>query len=374
TAHCTSCPRPRRPSASNWRSWPGGSSTRCCTIRSARCARPRATGPGPSDICTRWRNCSTSKRNPRSRRAAAIRRAIRRAIRSAISKAMSKRTIEYRRAGTPDPSAPPALWRQRRTMLIAAAIALLILVIAFAGPSWGIAVGKLAVEGVFLLLWLAAAAGYGKVVLLSVGATSASPFPAEGGALVPPGILWGDEPHGYDVLEYHLQLPREWYELHRIVPLHHNVFSYFPTAMEMHYLLAMQLRHGPWAGAYLAQLMHVSVCALSVLAVYAAARTFAEKPPAILAAIAMANVPWVWLLAPVGYNEGALILFTTLALAWLFCRGDACVAGGAAANSSTLRVDRDAGIAPTRRNHWLLAGVMAGFACGVKLTAVPQVL
>jgi len=158
------------------------------------------------------------------------------------------------------------------------------------------------------------------------------------------------------------------------VPLHHNVFSYFPTAMEMHYLLAMQLRHGPWAGAYLAQLMHVSVCALSVLAVYAAARTFAEKPPAILAAIAMANVPWVWLLAPVGYNEGALILFTTLALAWLFCRGDACVAGGAAANSSTLRVDRDAGIAPTRRNHWLLAGVMAGFACGVKLTAVPQVL
>jgi len=32
-------------------------------------------------------------------------------------------------------------------------------------------------------------------------------------ALAPPGVLWGmDEPNGYDVVEYHLQVPREWYE------------------------------------------------------------------------------------------------------------------------------------------------------------------
>ena len=30
------------------------------------------------------------------------------------------------------------------------------------------------------------------------------------GALMPPGVLWPGEPHYYDVLEYHLQVPREW--------------------------------------------------------------------------------------------------------------------------------------------------------------------
>jgi hypothetical protein len=166
-------------------------------------------------------------------------------------------------------------------------------------------------------------------------------------ALVPPGILWGDEPNGYDVLEYHLQLPREWYELHRIVPLHHNVFSYFPLAMEMHYLLAMELRHSPWGGMYAAQIMHVAACALSVVAVYGAARQFAGKLAATLAALAAANVPWMMLLAPVAYNEGGLLLFGTLAIAWC------------------LRDDK---------RGWIIAGVLAGFACGVKLTAVPQVL
>ena len=75
-------------------------------------------------------------------------------------------------------------------------------------------------------------------------------------AFVPPGILWGDEPHGYDVVSYHFQIPREWHEAGHIMPLEHNVFSFFPFNVEMHYLLAMHLRGGAWAGMYLAQLMH----------------------------------------------------------------------------------------------------------------------
>ena len=69
------------------------------------------------------------------------------------------------------------------------------------------------------------------------------------GALLPPGLLWGDEPNGYDVVEYHLQVPREWYEIGRIVPLQHNVFSYFPFNVEMHSLLAMHLRAKPATSA-----------------------------------------------------------------------------------------------------------------------------
>jgi hypothetical protein len=167
-------------------------------------------------------------------------------------------------------------------------------------------------------------------------------------ALLPPGILWGDEPNGYDVLEYHLQIPREWYELHRIVPLHHNVFSFFPMNVEMHYLLAMALRAGPWNGMYLAQLMHVAFLALTAVAVYA---LIAErsKSMAIVAATAVATVPWFSLLAPVAYDEGGLLLWGTLAIG-LYLRE------------------------PRNWRSMFLAGVMAGFACGSKLTAVPIVL
>jgi hypothetical protein len=168
------------------------------------------------------------------------------------------------------------------------------------------------------------------------------------GALVPPGLLWGDEPNGYDVLEYHLQVPREWYELCRIVPLRHNVFSYFPFNVEMHYLLAMGLRGGPWSGMYLAQLMHVAFIALTVLAIYA---LIAErsKPLAIIAAAAVATVPWMGLLAPVAYDEGGLLLWGTLAI------------------GLSLRDSED-------WRSMALAGAMAGLACGSKLTAVPIVL
>jgi hypothetical protein len=167
-------------------------------------------------------------------------------------------------------------------------------------------------------------------------------------ALVPPGVLWGDEPNGYDVLEYHLQVPREWYEIGRIVPLRHNVFSFFPFNVEMHYLLAMSLRGGPWAGMYLAQLMHVAFIALTVLAVYALVAQ-RSKPMAIIAATAVATVPWMGLLAPVAYDEGGLLLWGTLAI----------------------------GLSLRSFDDWrtmALAGAMAGFACGSKLTAVPILL
>jgi len=166
------------------------------------------------------------------------------------------------------------------------------------------------------------------------------------GAMVPPGILWGDEPNGYDVVEYHLQVPREWFEAGRIVPLSHNVFSYFPMNIEMHYLLAMHLRGGPWAGMYLAQLMHIAFIGLTIFAIYA---LLADRGPiAIVACVFAGAIPWMSLLAPVAYNEGGLLLWGTLAIGLLAKKGDAA--------------------------HFLLAGVMAGMACGAKLTAIPMIL
>ena len=171
-------------------------------------------------------------------------------------------------------------------------------------------------------------------------------------ALLPPGLLWGShEPNGYDVVEYHLQVPREWYESGRIRPLAHNVFSHFPLGVEVHYLLAMHLRGGPWAGMYVAQLMHVAFVAVSVVAVYGVARELRARH-AVVGALAAAISPWLILLAPIAYNEGGLLLYGTLAI------------------GLTLVAMRS----PTPLRMIALAGAMAGFASGTKLTAVPTVL
>lgn len=170
--------------------------------------------------------------------------------------------------------------------------------------------------------------------------------------LVPPGLLWGDEPHGYDVAEYHLQVPREWYEAGRVTPLKHNVFSYFPFNVEMHYLLAMHLRGGPWDSMYLAQLMHAAMMALAVAGVFAILRELGSST-AIPAAVMLATTPWILLLAPIAYNEGGMLMYGALAV------GMALLA--MRETNQRVRVT-------------LLAGVMAGLACGVKLTAIPMIL
>jgi hypothetical protein len=179
-------------------------------------------------------------------------------------------------------------------------------------------------------LWVAIAAVMGVVVLA---------------AFFPPGLLWGDEPNGYDVVEYHLQVPRQWYEAGRIVPLHENVFSFMPFNVEMHYLLAMHLHGGPWAGMYLAQLMHVGMCAAAVWAVYA---LVGGGRRGTVAAILVAAIPWTGLLAPVAYNEGGTLLFGSLAIGW-------------AIRASSWR-------------GFLIAGLMAGFAAGTKLSVAPLIL
>jgi hypothetical protein len=105
---------------------------------------------------------------------------------------------------------------------------------------------------------------------------------------------------------------------------------------------------------YLAQMMHAAYVVLTLLAVYGFARSLtARKSSAVIATVAAASVPWLTLLAPIAYNEGGLLLYGTLAIGWTV-RALTTTSG--------------------RTRTFALAGVMAGFACGTKLTAVPMVL
>jgi hypothetical protein len=183
-------------------------------------------------------------------------------------------------------------------------------------------------------------------------------------AMFPPGMLWKpDEPHGYDAISYHLQVPREWFEAGRITPLQHNVYSYFPFGTEMHYLLAMHLkgdptaRGGAWPAMYLCQLMHLAMTVLAALAAGGFANRVAQdRRIAIAAGIAGASVPFLAQVSALAFNDGALLLFGTLSVGWTVLALRKVFAQPSSGRS----------VAP-----FILPGLLAGFSAGVKLTGVP---
>ena len=194
--------------------------------------------------------------------------------------------------------------------------------------------------------WLRQPAGWGALWI------AAMPFLAMAAvaATLPPGLLWPGDPHPYDVLEYHLQVPREWYEARRILPLPHNVFSFFPFNVEIQYLLFMHIRGGPWAPMYAAQFLMLGYMVLMMLAVTGAARTPAGK---VIGGVAAATTPWILMLGSVAYDEGGLLLYATLGIVWML-----------------RAMSEQTALTPAL----VLAGIFAGLACGAKLTAVPMVL
>src|SRR5207253_10619698 len=79
-------------------------------------------------------------------------------------------------------------------------------------------------------LWLLAATPFALVIIL--------------GAMLPP---WD-----YDVREYHLQAPKEWYQNGRIDFLPHNIYANMPLGSELTGLWAMAIvggKDGWWWGA-----------------------------------------------------------------------------------------------------------------------------
>jgi hypothetical protein len=130
------------------------------------------------------------------------------------------------------------------------------------------------------------------------------------GACLPPGLLWNGESLGYDVLEYHLQGPREYFEAGRIRFLAHNVYTSFPQQMEMLYLLLMYLAGSPLSGAIPAQLLHAVCAVLTVLALVA---WTAGRWPRCVVAVVAGSVPWLAYLGCLAYVELGMLLLAAVA-------------------------------------------------------------
>lgn len=167
-------------------------------------------------------------------------------------------------------------------------------------------------------------------------------------ACLPPGILWTGEGGGYDVLEYHLQGPREYWMAGRIQFLPHNVYTSFPQLVEMQYLLLMHLLGDPHAAAIPAQLLHLGYAALFVVAVVGRSGARWQRIAALLLA---GTSTWLVYLGSLAYVECAMLFIAAVA--------------GRLALEAVARV-------PTTRDA-LLLGLLGGIAGGTKYTALAMV-
>jgi len=149
-----------------------------------------------------------------------------------------------------------------------------------------------------------------------------------------PGWLWATEFGGYDVLSYHLQLPREWYDAGRIVPLDHNVYSFLPGYMEAAYYHLMVLRGDPHEAIYACQLLHASLAIITAAACARVVRQLLEHVSAhaelhsFTAAITL-GTPWVVVVGTLAYNEVPTVLILAVGLSLALERRGSTVARAA---------------------------------------------
>ena len=134
------------------------------------------------------------------------------------------------------------------------------------------------------------------------------------GACCPPGTVWGVEAYGYDVMSYHLQLPREWLAGGRLTGLTHNVYSFLPGLVEGTYLWLAAMRGSAVEAIHVAQLFHVSLGVYAAVAIGClVARAAGARAGAAACAVALA-LPWTVVTGSLAYNEMAMLAFAAAAV------------------------------------------------------------
>lgn len=121
-------------------------------------------------------------------------------------------------------------------------------------------------------------------------------------------------PRDFDVREYHLQGPKEWFQAGRIETLDHNVYTSFPFLSEMLSLGAMVLTNDWWQGAIAGKLALTAFQFLSAVCVFAICRRWAGQGPAGVAVLALLSTPWTVRISIIAYAEGALSFYLIASL------------------------------------------------------------
>lgn len=194
-------------------------------------------------------------------------------------------------------------------------------------------------------------------------------------------------PAEFDVREYHLQAPKEFFQQGQVTFLAHNVYANMPLGAEMLSLLGMAVTGDWWLGALAGKTVIASYAILTGLALYAAGRRFFSPTAGIVAAVLYVSIPWIIQVSALGLVDAVLGCY--LFLAWYAARW-----GVSDCLATNPRQDEECGaVAPggphpaqpraavlhgdaSRRaySRLLLAGYLAGSAVACKYPGVLFVL
>ena len=124
-------------------------------------------------------------------------------------------------------------------------------------------------------------------------------------------LLFGamSPPQDFDVREYHLAGPKEFFLLGRVEFLPHNCYTSFPFLSEMLSLLGMVV-YGSWLdGALVGKVVLMAFAPLTSLAVYCVTHRSFGPAAARLAALIHFTTPWVYRISIIAYAEGAISFY-----------------------------------------------------------------
>jgi len=173
-------------------------------------------------------------------------------------------------------------------------------------------------------------------------------------------------PVEFDVREYHLQAPKEFYQMGRVAFLPHNVYANMPLGAEMLCLYAMMLTGNWYLGALVGKTVIAGMMPLTAAAVFVAGVRLHSLSAGVVAALCYVSIPWMIQVSNLGLVEGATALYWMLALyAAMLAYG----AGQPAAVSKHAEPDGAAGRKATL-GLVALSGYMAGAAAGCKYPAL----
>ena len=189
-------------------------------------------------------------------------------------------------------------------------------------------------------------------------------------AIVLGGML---PPTDFDVREYHLQAPKEFYQDGKIHFLPHNVYGNMPLGSEMLSLLAMVLLGDWWQGALVGKTMIACFAPLTALALYLAGTRFGSRTVGVVAALVYISIPWIAQVSTAGLVEGVSAFYLWTAVYAVLLWRQAAIARSRIAPSRCLddREDltADGGIAEGGVGVVVLAGFLAGAAVSCKYPA-----
>lgn len=164
----------------------------------------------------------------------------------------------------------------------------------------------------------------------------------------------------FDVVEYHLGGPKEWFQQGQISRLPHNVYTSFPFLAEM-LILAGMIFYGDWQwGALAGQAVIAGFAPLTALGVFAAGRRWFSERIGWVAALVYVTSPWTYRITIIAYVEGSLSCYLFAALY-----------AGLILHDQLIQPDF------AKKNSWGLAalsGLMSGSAMACKYTGLVMVV